>query len=149
MRVVHVCRPLIRLKATSMRRHLKISSFPVDRRAEIILRLYPAAFFFFFFFFFLNYEISAIFRPIFIQFSPFYRELSEDYIRKKIFRKKKRIPGRPGDLFLSHPVDRKQTFYLVWPDGHMEPQLSLNLPENPTGAGPFLNSCILSTFSKY
>ena len=95
-----------------IRRHLKISLFPVDRPGEIIWRLYPAAFFF------LggggNYDISAILRPIFIQFSPFYRELSEDNIRKKIFRKKKKIPGRLGDLFMSLPVDRKQTFYLVW-----------------------------------
>ena len=37
--------------ACTLRRHLKIISFPVDRPGEINLRTYPAAFFFFFFFF--------------------------------------------------------------------------------------------------
>ena len=30
--------------------------------------------------------------------------------------KKKRIPGRPGGYFQSHPVYRKQTFFLVLPN---------------------------------
>ena len=71
--------------------HLKIIPFPVDRPGERI----------FFFFFFWKFLI--------------YAELSLNYTRKKIFRIFFLFPGRPGDYFWSHPVDRKQTFFLVLP----------------------------------
>ena len=57
----------------SLRRHLKIIPFPVDRPGEFILRTYPAAFFFFFFFLKIR-NISVIFHPIFKRVSPFYTE---------------------------------------------------------------------------
>ena len=97
-----------------LRPHLKIIPFPVDRPGEFILRLYPAAFFFFFFLLKI-FNISVIFRPIFKRISPLYAELSLNYTRKKIFQEKFLFPGRPGGYFWSHPVDRKQTFFLVLP----------------------------------
>ena len=72
-------------------------------------------FYLFIFYFFNNFDISAIFCPIFKRFSPFYKKCSKDYPPKKNSKKKKRIPGRPGGYFQSHPVYRKQTFFLVLP----------------------------------
>ena len=42
--------------------------------------------------------------------------LENEWWKKK--GKKKRISGRPDDLIISHPVHRKQTFFLVLPYSH-------------------------------
>ena len=113
----------------------------------------------FFFFFLKNYDISAIFRPIFKRFSQFYTTRSMYYTRKKIFREIFLFPGRPGGFNLPHPVDRKQTFYLVLPgpSQHLHPcylatptfiSMSLghfNIYIHVTGTSQHLHPCHLAT----
>ena len=69
----------------------------VSCRGEFILRLYPATYFF------KNYNISAIFRPIFKRFSPLYTERSMNYTRKKIFRNFFFISRPPGWFLFASP----------------------------------------------
>ena len=57
----------------TLRRHLKIILFPVERPGDFILRLYPAAFFFFF----LVWKI-LIFQSIFVRFSNGFHHCSQD-----------------------------------------------------------------------
>ena len=79
-----------------VKRQSRIIQFPVDCPGEFILWIYPAAIFFFFFSFVCFGKMllfQSFFRLICKRFSPFYTELSLNYIRKKIFRKSFYLTG--------------------------------------------------------